>query len=114
MGLRRRIDADKMRKAHKTLKCLLNQNTVRVLKVLDNSSEPLCVTDVERLHNAKSGQFQAQSSISVSLDRLHDCGLVKAAREGKKRYHWIDYDRVEKVNRIAGELASSFENTMLT
>lgn len=114
MGLRRRIDADKMNKAEKTIKCLLNQNTVNVLKVLDEAERPLCGNEIEDAYNANSSHLLAQGTVSHTLTRLHDCGLVKVAREGKKRYHWIDYDRVDKVKRIAGELAANFENTMLT
>lgn len=59
---------------------------------------------IEEMINERSQPYLPQSCVSMTLNRLLEAGYVNVKPIGSRRWYTVNYDQIEKVNRIAKAL----------
>ncbi|MGM0509939.1 MAG: ArsR/SmtB family transcription factor [Thermoplasmatota archaeon] len=82
-------------------KCLVESNRRKILYCIGRESK--CVDTISRCLGLE------QSLVSHHLKKLHDCGLVKKERRGKKIYYQISSYEIIDLLQSASKLGDELE-----
>jgi DNA-binding transcriptional ArsR family regulator len=93
------IDYLNVKKASLVLRALNHKLRQQMVKMLDEKQR-MTVTEIYVSLRLE------QSVASQHLAILRRAGLVKTEREGKFIYYYVNYDRLEQINKMIGELLS--------
>jgi DNA-binding transcriptional ArsR family regulator len=93
------IDYLNVKKASLVLRALNHKLRQQMVKMLDEKQR-MTVTEIYVSLRLE------QSVASQHLAILRRAGIVKTEREGKFIYYYVNYDRLEQINKMIGELLS--------
>lgn len=91
------LDYINVKKASLVLRALNHKLRQQMVKMLDEKQR-MTVTEIYVSLRLE------QSVASQHLAILRRAGIVKTEREGKFIYYYVNYDRLEQINKMIGEL----------
>jgi len=91
------LDYINVKKASLVLRALNHKLRQQIVKMLDEKQR-MTVTEIYVSLRLE------QSVASQHLAILRRAGIVKTEREGKFIYYYVNYDRLEQINKMIGEL----------
>ena len=75
-------------------KALADPHRVRIVNLLANSDEPVCVCDITDAIGL------SQPTVSFHLKKLVDSGLIQREQRGTWGFYWLDLEAMDRVSAV--------------